>query len=75
MIYLASDRIYYMKKAFQERNVVVVLFILVLVVFSFAQRDTKKIARLYQNPPAVVQLEKPGAPTAEVRLAPSVIRN
>lgn len=31
-----------MKKAIAEKTAVVILFVLVLVVFSFAQRDTKK---------------------------------
>ena len=38
-----------MKKAIIERNIVVVLFILVLIVFSFAERDTKKLDRLYMK--------------------------
>lgn len=38
-----------MNRALLERNVAAVLFVLVLVVFSFAERDTKKITRLYQN--------------------------
>lgn len=36
-----------MKKAAIERNIVVVLFILVLIAFSFAERDTKKLDQLY----------------------------
>ena len=31
-----------MKRAVIERNIVVVLFILVLIAFSFAERDTQK---------------------------------
>ena len=38
-----------MKKAIIERNIVVVLFVLVLIVFSFAERDTKKLDRLYMK--------------------------
>ena len=38
-----------MKKAIIERNIVVVLFILVLIVFSFAERDTKKLDHLYMK--------------------------
>jgi hypothetical protein len=30
-----------------ERNLVALLFVLVLIVFSFAERDSKKIERLY----------------------------
>ena len=36
-----------MNKKGIERNLVVLLFVLVLVVFSFAERDSKKIERLY----------------------------
>ncbi len=36
-----------MKKALAERNIVVILFVLVLIVFSFAQRDSKKLEKLY----------------------------
>lgn len=36
-----------MKRAIVERNMVAILFIAVLVTFSFAQRDTQKLDRLY----------------------------
>lgn len=36
-----------MNKKGIERNIVVLLFVLVLIVFSFAERDSKKIERLY----------------------------
>ncbi|HEU4472071.1 MAG TPA: hypothetical protein VFR58_13355 [Flavisolibacter sp.] len=36
-----------MKKAALERNAVIVLFVLVLIIFSFAERDRKKILALY----------------------------
>ena len=36
-----------MNKKGIERNIVVLLFVLVLVVFSFAERDSKKLERLY----------------------------
>lgn len=32
-----------------EKNLVVLLFVGVLVVFSFAQRDSKKMERLYHS--------------------------
>ena len=38
-----------MKGIFTERNFVVVLFILVLITFSFAQNETKKIEHLYNG--------------------------
>lgn len=36
-----------MNKKGLERNIAVLLFVLVLVVFSFAERDSKKLERLY----------------------------
>jgi hypothetical protein len=38
-----------MKRALVERNIAVILFILVLIVFSFAERDSKKLAQLYKT--------------------------
>jgi hypothetical protein len=38
-----------MRKILSEKNLVVVLFVLVLVFFAMAQEDTKKIERMYQN--------------------------
>ena len=40
-----------MKRANVERNMVVVLFLMVLITFSMAQRDTNKIAHLYTSTP------------------------
>lgn len=36
-----------MKRTHLEKNIVVALFILVIVVFSFAERDSKKLNQLY----------------------------
>ena len=36
-----------MNKEGLERNIVVLLFVLVLVIFSFAERDSRKLERLY----------------------------
>lgn len=38
-----------MKRALVERYMVVVLFILVFITFSLAQRDSKKLEKLYTN--------------------------
>jgi hypothetical protein len=38
-----------MKRALVERNIVVVLFVLVLVVFSFAERDTQRLIEFYNT--------------------------
>ncbi|MBA2746918.1 MAG: hypothetical protein H0U44_11895 [Flavisolibacter sp.] len=44
-----------MKKALRERNIVVILFIMVLIVFSMAQRDSKKLDELYRNTAESIQ--------------------
>lgn len=46
-----------MKKEGVEKNLVVLLFVMVLVVFSFAERDSKKLDKLYNT----VQLVKKGS--------------
>jgi len=38
-----------MKRALLERNIVVALFVLVLVIFSFAERDTQKLIQFYNS--------------------------
>jgi|GEM_PF-2004321 len=38
-----------MKRAVFERNLVVFLFVLVLVVFSFAERDSRKLKQVYNT--------------------------
>jgi hypothetical protein len=38
-----------MKGIFKERNIVVILFIMVLITFSMAQNETKKIEQLYNG--------------------------
>ena len=38
---------YNMKQARLEKNMVVVLFIAVLIAFSFAEQESKKIRKLY----------------------------
>ena len=35
------------KKAFNERNLVIILFVMVLIAFSFAQKESKKLDKLY----------------------------
>ena len=40
----------HMSRAIVERNMVVILFVLVLVIFSFAERDSRKIQHLYNTP-------------------------
>jgi len=38
-----------MKRVFLEKNLVIVLFVLVLITFSFAHRDSKKLSQLYST--------------------------
>jgi hypothetical protein len=65
-----------MKKIFSERNLVVVLFIAALTIFSFAQEDAKKAEKLNHDTAAVssflvtpkqtvsnITLERPSATT------------
>jgi hypothetical protein len=47
-ITLRRIRAYFMKRlVLSEKHLVVVLFVIVLVVFSFAQEDTRKIEKMY----------------------------
>ncbi len=55
----------HMKKTATEKNVVIVLFIAVLVIFSMAERDSKKLTRLY------VAVTKTVAKSALVKAKPS----
>ena len=47
-----------MTKAFVERSTVVILFVLVLIVFSFAERDSKKITGQYNKKSTVETVKK-----------------
>lgn len=38
-----------MKKTFSEQNLVIILFVMVLTTFSFAQQDSKKLEKLYMG--------------------------
>ena len=38
-----------MKRILSEKNLVVVLFVMVLVIFSLAQEDSKKIEKMYPD--------------------------
>ena len=65
-----------MKKVFNERNIVVVLFIAAFVVFSFAQEDAKKIERMQGGVvvtnPSIISSPKQTAEVSTVNTAPSV---
>lgn len=38
-----------MKKTFTEQNLVIILFVMVLITFSFAQQDSKKLEKMYMG--------------------------
>jgi hypothetical protein len=63
-----------MKRILSERNVVVVLFVLVFITFSLAHEDTKKREHLYQGliptETSFKPLIKAKAPEANNTLAP-----
>ena len=48
-----------MKGKFIEKGTVIVLFVLVQIVFSFAERDSKKLVEIYntQNPSAKIKTD------------------
>jgi hypothetical protein len=54
-----------MNKKGIERNIVVLLFVLVLVVFSFAERDSRKLDKLYTT----AQLLKKSTPVLSTVVA------
>lgn len=58
-----------MKRAVIERNIVILLFILVMIVFSLAEQDSKKQARLHVLTTSVDPLN--GSDKTAVELTPS----
>jgi hypothetical protein len=58
-----------MKRTVAERNIVVFLFITVLVIFSMAERDSRKLTRLY------TVVLKGGAKQALVETHPAPVRD
>ena len=60
-----------MKGLLTEKNIVIVLFVMVFIIFSFAEKETKKIEQLYngghtalKNFPVVMPEVKATVPTA-----------
>jgi cytochrome oxidase Cu insertion factor (SCO1/SenC/PrrC family) len=60
-----------MKKTLVERRIMAVLFVLVLVVFSFAERDTKKLMKQYHSENTAGSVKKFQDLTASVPEQPS----
>ncbi len=69
MIYLAPDSAMNMNKPFFEKLLVILMFLMVLVVFSFAERDTKKLVQLYSGGSVA---EVPGKAKAISAISPTV---
>lgn len=47
MVYFAPHISAFMKQILSEKNLVVILFVLVLITFSLAQEDSKKMEKIY----------------------------
>ena len=58
-----------MKPILSERNIVVVLFVLVLITFSLAQEDSKKMEQMYSGTAANVVSQQIANQTAAVQPA------
>lgn len=58
-----------MNKKGIERNVIALLFVLVLVAFTFAQRDSQKLAKLYTTAQHIKK--SPQTPTVVVAPQPA----
>ena len=56
-----------MKKNLLEKSLVVVLFVLVMVTFSFAERDTKKLFEKYNTKSTVETSTKKANYTSEIK--------
>ncbi|MBC7948763.1 MAG: hypothetical protein H7Y42_12820 [Chitinophagaceae bacterium] len=56
-----------------ERSIVVVLFVMVLVTFSLAQEDTKKIERTYQEITAPVTSSNQPVPLTKQVVTPKSV--
>lgn len=67
-----------MKRTVLEKNFVIVLFVLVMVLFSFAERDTQKLFEKYNTKNTVEMPKQTVDYTAEVpakKDSPKVTRN
>ena len=64
LYYLAAILFSLMNRAAAERNIVVLLFVFVLVLFSFAQKDTQKLEKLYTEKVKTIQKVALAASTA-----------
>ena len=61
-----------MKRALLEKSFVIVLFVLVMVAFSFAERDTQKLFEKYNTKSTVEMPKQMDDYTAEIPAKPAV---
>ena len=54
-----------MRSILSERNMVAVLFVLVLITFSFAQADSKKMVKMYSASPTEPKVQALGQLSAK----------
>lgn len=57
------------QRILSEKSLVVVLFVMVLVIFSFAQADTKKFEKMFldNNFPVTTSFDQSGNPEASAK--------
>lgn len=60
-----------MRPLLSERNIVVVLFVLVLITFSLAQEDSKKMEQLYSGSGVSAASHQLVQRSAEVKMPPA----
>ncbi|MEJ0102692.1 MAG: hypothetical protein WDO19_09110 [Bacteroidota bacterium] len=67
-----------LKKVFNERNLVVILFVMVMVTFSFAQKESEKMDKMYYgfkirtaSPYVSADIKHPIKPTQAEKAKPS----
>ncbi len=63
-----------MKKNLLEKGCVVVLFVLVMITFSFAERDTQKLFEKYNTKSTVETTIKKMDYTAEIKEKPAPVK-
>ena len=57
-----------MKGLLTEKNIVIVLFVMVFIIFSFAEKETKKIEQLYNGGHTAIKNFPAVMPEAKVKI-------
>lgn len=60
-----------MKANLSEKNIVIVLFIMVLVTFSLAQEDSRKMGKEYSAVPGLIKNKQQLAEQATLKIQPA----